>query len=71
MVYADIDIDIGNMKAKGMGAILGGIMHTGELIQNGLFGTTANQDVVRKILLADPTVGIAPSTDTRFNRKYR
>lgn len=67
--HADIDIDIGNMKAKGMGAIVGGIVHTGEVIQNGLFGTTTNQDVVRKILLANPKVGITPSTDARFNRK--
>ncbi|MCZ2154451.1 MAG: hypothetical protein LC114_11225 [Bryobacterales bacterium] len=49
--YADIDIDIGNLKASNPGAaILGGIVHAGEVLQNSIFRTTTNQDVVRRIL---------------------
>ena len=68
--YADVDIDIGNIKASNpLAAIVGGIVHAGEVLQNSIFRTTTNQDVVRKILIANPKVGITPGPDSQFNRK--
>jgi hypothetical protein len=40
---------------------------------NKIFGTnipeTTNQDDVRRMLMADPKVGITPSPDPKFNRR--
>jgi RHS repeat-associated protein len=67
---ADIDIDIGNIKARNPFArILGGIVHTEEVVQNGVFGTKTNQDTVRRLLIHNPKIQtITPSKDPRFNR---
>ncbi|WP_155121239.1 hypothetical protein [Bryobacter aggregatus] len=68
--YADIDIDIGNLKARNpAAALIGGVVHTGEVVWNLISGTTTDQNIVRKILIADPKVGITPSPDGKFNRK--
>jgi RHS repeat-associated protein len=67
---ADIDIDIGNINAKGLGRIIGGMVHAEEVIQNSVFGTKTNQDTVRKLLVNNPKVQtITPSPDPKWNRK--
>lgn len=67
---ADIDIDIGNVAAKNfLGRIIGGAVHAEEVVQNGLFNTRTNQDIVRRILINNPKVQtITPSPDPKFNR---
>jgi RHS repeat-associated protein len=63
---ADIDIDIGNVT----NGLFGAIVHAGEVIQNKAFGTTTNQDTIRKLLVRNPNVQtITPSPDPKWNRK--
>jgi RHS repeat-associated protein len=70
---ADIDIDIGNIAAKRLeDRIVGTIVHTGEVMWNEVltFGTAkTDQNIVRRVLLANPRIGITPSVDAKWNRK--
>ena len=45
-----------------------GICHIFEAAGNHLTGSFTNQDEVRRILIANPKVGITPSTDPKFDR---
>ena len=62
---ADIDIDIGNMS----NGLLGGMIHTGEVLYNKITKTTTNQDIIRNILMRDPKIMITPSTNSGWNRR--
>ena len=68
---ADIDQDIGNVAAKNpFSALVGAVVHTGEVIQNKVSGTLTNQDTIRKLLISNPSVQtLTPSPDPKFNRK--
>lgn len=63
---ADIDIDLYNWVSSNP---LGKIGHAWEALSNKATNTFTNQDSVRRILLANPKVGITPSTSPDWNRK--
>ena len=70
---ADIDMDIGNMNS---GDLAGPVVHFGEVVFNKtigkIFDLQTDQNVIRRILLADPKVlAITPSTDPKFNRRQK
>lgn len=67
---ADIDMDIGNIVS---GDLAGPVVHGFEVLYNKtigkLFDRKTNQNTVRRILLADPSVQtITPSPDAKYNR---
>jgi RHS repeat-associated protein len=63
---ADIDMDIGNMT----NGLIGAVTHIGEYLQNKIFGTTTNQDKIRKLLIHNPKVEtITPSPVSKWNRQ--
>ena len=67
----DIDIDLfKNSFLHGLGEVVPNHVMRGI---NSIFRTslpeTTNQDAVRRMLIANPSIGITPSPDSNFNRK--